>query len=180
MVDIEKHKNVEQVIRWYLSFLPPRHCKSILDIGAGTYAPYRGIMKNRCDRYAAMDIRPGKFVDYVCSVTEMPFKDNEWEWGWCVEVMEHLPSEIQEQAVMEILRVCQNAVFCYPIPIHPSFSADPGHVKVIFDFNSLNKERFHLKDKSSKTGRNVYIITEKGYRYPKDNIKPTSLVADWL
>jgi len=37
------HKNVEKVIRYYLSFLPPRDVESILDVECGTNAPYGGI-----------------------------------------------------------------------------------------------------------------------------------------
>ena len=180
-MDVSNHKNVEQVIRWYLSFLPPRYCKSILDIGAGESAPYRGILRNRCETYAALDIRPGKWVDYVCSVTEIPFSENEWEWGWCVETLEHIPQELQHQAVREILRVCQNVVFCFPTPIHPSFPADPGHVEVLFDFHKeIDKKEYNLLDKSSKTGRNVYIITEDGYKYPKNNITQASKISEWI
>ena len=92
MSNVHEHKNVENVIRYFLLFLPPKGRKNILDIGAGTSCPYRGVLSTRCGEYRALDVR-GAFpkVDFVMDLTEgTPFKDNEWEWGWCSEVVEHI------------------------------------------------------------------------------------------
>jgi hypothetical protein len=110
----------------------------------------------------------------------MPFENNEWEWGWCVETLEHVPQDIQVLAVEETLRVCQNVVFCYPTPTHPTFAADPGHVEVLVNFKNIPDSKWIVTDKSSKTGRNVYIIREKGYKDPIKNFKPLSEIKDWM
>ena len=87
MSNVHEHKNVENVIRYFLLFLPPKGRKNILDIGAGTSCPYRGVLSTRCGEYRALDVR-GAFpkVDFVMDLTEgTPFEDNQWEWGWCSE-----------------------------------------------------------------------------------------------
>ena len=35
LIDVSEHKNVENVIRYFLRYLPPRGAESILDIGGG-------------------------------------------------------------------------------------------------------------------------------------------------
>ena len=40
-------KNVENVIRYFLRYLPPRGAESILDIGGGCVAPYKGVLITR-------------------------------------------------------------------------------------------------------------------------------------
>jgi hypothetical protein len=166
---VRDHKNVEQVIRYYLGFLPPRDCESILDIGSGTDAPYRSILKNRCKRYAALDIRPGPLVDYVADCTNMRdlFDDNEWQWGWCTETIEHVPPGQKENAVIEIMRVCENCIFTYPTPAHPSFYLDPGHSVVKVDFRELFRDSHFVIDNSTKTGRAIITLKRRILKFEK-------------
>ena len=94
MIDVSSHKNVENVIRFFLSYLPPRGAESILDIGGGSTAPYKGVLQTRCKKYRNLDIRPGDRVDYCQDVVEgTDFKDKEWDWVWCSETLEHVPQE---------------------------------------------------------------------------------------
>ena len=145
-----RESNIESVIRYYLLFLPPRGVKSILDIGCGTTAPYRGLLRKRCERYTAFDIRLGKRVNVTGDLCSLPFKNKKYEWGWCVETIEHLKQKDQQKAIDEILRVCKNAVVTFPTPSHPSFDKDPTHNEVILDFSGWI-------DKSTKTGRCIFI-----------------------
>ncbi len=157
------HKNVENVIRYYLCFLPPRGRKNILDIGAGITAPYRGVLQTRCDTYKTLDIRESPLgrIDYVCDLTEgTSFKDDTWEWGWCVETVEHIPQDKQVIVVNEIIRICRNVVFTFPTPKHESFHDDPGHNEVIVDFNKFNN-KFNIVDKTTKTGRAIFVLLNK-------------------
>ena len=108
---VKTHKNVENVIRYYMSFIPPRGARSILDIGAGISMPYRGILSSRTTMYRSLDIRqnpdPKKQIDYVLDLTDgTQFKDYEWHWGWCAEVLEHIPEPIV--ALKEFNRLLKN------------------------------------------------------------------------
>lgn len=156
-MNLNKHKNVESVIRYYLLFLPPRNAYSILNIGGGITDPYEGVLKKRCvGRYANVDIRKGKKVDYVCDVTEgTPFTDDEWEWGWCSEVIEHIPQNKQQQFIDEVMRICRNAVFTFPTPEHQSFHLDPEHVEVVANFYY---QRFDVDYHRTKTGRCIITL----------------------
>jgi hypothetical protein len=58
----------------------------------------------------------------------------------------------------EILRICRNVTFTFPTPTHPTFYDDPGHVKVEID--PTNQETHTFWDKSTKTGRNIWIFTD--------------------
>jgi hypothetical protein len=156
------HKNVENVIRYYLLFLPPRGSDSILDIGCGISAPYRGVLQTRTKNYATVDLRPGPRVQYVMDVCNMKdFRDSEWHWGWCAETIEHVPPEMKEIATKEIMRVCRNCVFTYPTPLHDTFLADPGHTEVMIDWKKEFGETHYITDKSTKTGRSIIIIEQK-------------------
>ncbi len=160
--DVLDHLNVESVIRYYLRFLPPRGSESILDIGAGRTAPYSGILKNRCKVYAALDIREGPKVDYVADVCDLSiFQDGVWEWSWCVEMLEHIPSPLKLKAVKEIMRVCLNCVFTYPRPIHPSFASDPGHTEVRINWSVEFWKTHHILDRSTRTGRVIKILRRR-------------------
>ena len=80
-MNVNEHKNVENVIRYFLLFLPPRGRRSILDIGSGVTCPYRGVLEGHYvdgvyqgrlgigGKYRAIDIRgaPPK-VDYVMDI----------------------------------------------------------------------------------------------------------------
>ena len=158
---VAAHRNVEKIIRYYLAFLPPRDAHSILDIGAGVTAPYRGVLRARTARYASLDIRPSPIgrIDYVCDITQrLPFDDAEWHWGWCTETLEHVPPDLKLTAAREILRVCHSCVFTYPTPAHPTFAADPGHTEVTIDW--LTSFPSHaIVDATTSTGRAIIVCT---------------------
>ena len=164
MLKVEEHKNVEKVIRYYISFLPPRGVESILDIGCGITAPYSGMLKTRCKHYGSLDILEGPKVQYVYDLAKgTPFKNKEWEWGWCVEVLEHIDPILKEATVDEIMRICRNCVFTYPLPSFINFADDPGHTEVKIDWNKFTKTHT-ITNKTTKTGRAILILTEKNYK----------------
>jgi hypothetical protein len=170
-METTQHKNVEKVIRYYLNFLPPRGVDSILDIGSGVTTPYKGVLKNRCYHYRNLDQRKSENINYVFDVTKKtPFKDKEFEWGWCSEVVEHIPKKLQKKFVKEICRICKNVVFTYPSPEHPSFSADPGHVEVKVNFKKFSRD-FDIYVRKTLTGRNIVILSEDELLFTKKGIK---------
>jgi hypothetical protein len=164
-MNVDAHKNIENVIRYYLLFLPPRGCKSILDIGAGRSMPYKGVLQYRTNKYASLDIRQNNkgSIDHVVDLTEgTTFKKGQWHWGWCSEVIEHIPTELKEIVVKEILRICKNVVFTFPTPLHKSFHDDPGHVEVKLNPREIAKSTHKLfYDKSTKSGRNIWIFAQR-------------------
>lgn len=163
--DVLNHKNIENVIRFYLIYLPPRGCESILDIGSGINMPYKGVLQTRCINYKSLDIRqntnPKKQIDYICDLTQgTQFKNKKFHWGWCAETLEHIPPKLKTKVFEEILRICKNVVFTFPTPKHPTFYDDIGHTEV--KINPLNYiKKFNFTDKSTKTGRNIWIFTDK-------------------
>jgi ubiquinone/menaquinone biosynthesis C-methylase UbiE len=162
----------EGIIQYYLCFLPPRGVESILNIGGGTTDPYRKMLKPRCGKYANLDKRPGINVDFVCDILDgTPFRDKEWTWVWCSEVIEHIPQNKQQQFVDEIVRICKNVVFTFPTPKHPSFHLDPEHVEVIADFNYPG---FDVDYRRTKTGRCIITLQST-----KQKSRATS-VDEWL
>lgn len=167
-MDVSYHGNRESIIRCYFRVFPPRGIASILDIGSGRTAPYKGVLSSRCSEYHALDIREGPKVDTVADMTEgAPFPDGRWEWGWSSECLEHIPPPLQERFSAEVLRICRNVTFTFPTPAHPTFWGDPGHNRVGVNWKAY-KERFNLWDFSFKTGRAVVVITQKNIL-----VKPT-------
>lgn len=172
---LENHLNKESVIRYYLLFLPPKGTKSILDIGCGRSAPYSGMLKKRCERYKGLDIRSGSKVDIIADITDLSAIKETFEWGWCAEVIEHIEPDKKEQAIKEILKVCQNCVFTYPSKdfvmkdkddkIINSFFHDAGHSEVLIDWNQFS-ENYNIVDKSTKNGRKIIILKRKDYKEP--------------
>jgi hypothetical protein len=159
-----EHKNTEQVIRYYLAFLPP-HCESIINIGCGRNDPYGGILRNRCFRYWAFDIREGPKVDIVADITNYASfgaydLGAKFDYAWCSETLEHIVPELKKTAVENILNLCYNAIFTYPGPNHPSFSDDPGHSLVDIDWETF-KDRYTVHHIVTKTDRHVVILTQK-------------------
>lgn len=73
--------------------------KKTLEVGAFGSPSYSKFFKNRL----GIDIRPGRGVDLVASVYDLPFKNDEFEVVLCLGVLEHLEEPIK--AISEIKRV---------------------------------------------------------------------------
>ena len=160
-VPLDKHENVEQVIRYYLSFLPPRGCKNVIDIGCGRSAPYRGMLAARTGSYLSVDIREGDKVDVVCDIMKDDhFKEDQFQWGWCVEVLEHIPQDQQWKFFSIILNFCENLIITFPTPKHETFYLDPGHNEVVLTVEKIKAKypNLFIYDKSTKTGRNIWVF----------------------
>ncbi|MBT4697302.1 MAG: hypothetical protein HN982_08065 [Candidatus Marinimicrobia bacterium] len=165
-MNVTEHKNIENVIRYFLLFLPPRGRRSILDIGSGVNCPYKGVLKGRLGiggEYRALDIRgaPPK-VDHVMDLTKgSHFEDNHWEWGWCSEVIEHIDPDKKKIFVNEAIRICENIVFTFPTPkLKEVFYDDPGHTEVKINFEEEYSHSYQITDKTTKTGRAIIIMNK--------------------
>ena len=161
MLDVSTHKNVENVIRYFLLYLPPRGAESILDVGGGCTAPYKGVLQTRCEEYRNLDIRSGPGVDYVQDIVEgTDFEDKQWDWTWCSETLEHIPQKYMKTFVDEVCRISKNVVWTFPLPHSEPFPLDPGHSEAIVDMESYSKD-FHVFDKTTKSGRGIWIFARK-------------------
>ena len=167
LIDVSEHKNVENVIRYFLRYLPPRGAESILDIGGGCVAPYKGVLITRALKYRNLDIRPGPGVDYCQDLIEgTDFKDKEGDWAWCSETLEHIPQEYQKKFVDEACRICKNILWTFPMPFDAkgepafTFNDDPGHNEVIVDMKSYEKD-FQVFDLSTKTAKGIWLFARK-------------------
>ena len=160
-MDVSNHKNVENVIRYFLTYLPPRGVDSILDIGAGCNTPYKGVLQTRCRVYKSLDIRHSNKLDYVKDIIQgTNFEDKQWDWSWCSETLEHIPQEHMKTFVDEVCRISKNVVWTFPLPHAPAFDDDPGHSEVIVDMKSYDKD-FQVFDKTTKTGKGIWIFARK-------------------
>jgi ubiquinone/menaquinone biosynthesis C-methylase UbiE len=85
-------------------------CQSVLEVGVG-----KGLIRQlfKCIpniRYTCIDIAPDLEPDYVGSVLQMPFKDEEFDAILCCQVLEHLRLEDFLPALRELHRVSRRLV----------------------------------------------------------------------
>jgi glycosyltransferase involved in cell wall biosynthesis len=129
--DIEKHLhdplNLEGVQGSRLNLIP-KSCEpqKVLDLGSGVTKPYKQHLKH-LGEYVAVDIKGGKGI-IEADARELPFKDKEFGFVWCSEVIEH--SLEPEKIVDEAKRVGVHGVILFPTPLNPNFSMDPEHTEV--------------------------------------------------
>src|SRR5262245_24816765 len=104
-------ENWMQPVRWV-----PRETESLLDVGCNVgehlssyAAAYPQI------RLSGVDINPAAVAMaranlpqadlHVTSATVLPFSDNSFDCVTCIEVLEHIPAALREQALAEVRRV---------------------------------------------------------------------------
>lgn len=60
--------------------------------------------------HVTLDIAEDLFPDYIGSVTNMPFKDGQFDLVLCCQVLEHLPFKYFQSSLQEIKRVVRHKV----------------------------------------------------------------------
>jgi SAM-dependent methyltransferase len=100
------------VLRSVLSELPAQSNLTLLDVGCGTlglaeFLPGVGVV--------GMDLEPPPdfipdFTFVLGNITALPFPDRSFPIVSCIDVLEHLPLEVREQAINELVRVAAHAV----------------------------------------------------------------------
>ncbi len=123
---IKAPKNLEGVQNWRLSFIP-RTCmpRKVLDIGCGVTQPYRKHLEG-LGEYVGVDIRDGHNSDVmVADAHSLPFKDGEFGFIWCSELLEHVDDP--QRVVDEAKRVGKHGVILFSTPQNTYFKLDPSH-----------------------------------------------------
>ena len=115
--------------------------KRMLEIGSG-----RGYLQDVVADYTGLDISPSVKRFYhkpfvLGSATSMPFRDSEFDGGWSIWVLEHVPNP--EAALSEIRRVMKNGAVFY---LFPAWDCDPWlgrrlHRAAVFRFQLLEQAR---------------------------------------
>lgn len=88
---------LQDQIKRHASFIKGR----VLDIGAGSYPRYKNLFT--FDEYVSMDIAPGKGIDAVGKIENIPFPDNSFDSIICTQVLGDVFDV--EKAFLEIKRV---------------------------------------------------------------------------
>lgn len=94
---------------WIIRNMVDRKVNSVLEVGVGS-GVVASYLRNIGVQVTTFDIDPSLKPDHLGSVTELPFRDGEFEAISCCEVLEHMPFEQSEKAIGELYRVAQKYV----------------------------------------------------------------------
>ncbi len=128
--DIEKRikapKNLEGVQNWRLAFIPPICMpRKVLDLGSGLTTPYKRYLEP-LGEYVAIDNRVnGQSGIMKADAHNLPFKDGEFGFLWCSEMLEHVDNP--ERVLAEAKRVAKHGVILFSTPQNSFFKLDPEH-----------------------------------------------------
>jgi SAM-dependent methyltransferase len=121
-----RNRAVAAAVRSLLSSVPPsRSCPpSLLDVGCGAVgiAPYLPECRVLgVDLVAPDDLDAGRpsFRFQRGNITSLPFPDRSFSVVTCIDVVEHLPVELRERAIREVVRVAEHA-FVIACPFGPN------------------------------------------------------------
>lgn len=147
---------------WYqASLILEKKVKNVLEIGPGA-GVVTNFLRSAGIKVTTLDIDKELKPDVVASVLKMPFGDNEFDLVLASEVLEHLPFENLERALLEIKRVAKKEV----IITLPEF----GHILLYLGIkipwipfkNIFIKTSFPLK-KHVFDGQHYWEIGKQGY-----------------
>lgn len=131
LADIEKRlkepMNCEGVAEFILHLIP-QSCNpaKVLDIGCGVHLSYRPHLQ-RLGEYVGIDTRSATGVT-VMDAHNLKFRDKEFGFVWCVEVLEHCQNPAK--VLREAKRVGVHGAFVFSTPESRNFKADPTHKEV--------------------------------------------------
>ncbi len=126
--DIEKRihgpKNLEGIQPGRLNLIP-KTCapRKVLDIGCGVTQPYRTALEHLGD-YVGIDTKNGPGVKRM-DAHNLSFKDKEFGFVWCSEVLEHVKDPVKVLA--EAKRVGKHGVCIFSTPANKFFTMDAEH-----------------------------------------------------
>jgi len=133
--------------------------KSVLEIGVGnkTVSDY---LKKQGIEITTLDMDESLRPDFVASVIEMPLEDNFFDLVLCAEVLEHLPFDNFEKALLELKRVTKKYLVLslphFGPPIKFSFKIPFfKEIKIAFKIPFYQQHQFK--------GEHYWEIGKKGY-----------------
>lgn len=114
---MKKFQQTREIIEYTQKYISGK----TLDLGAGS-AKYRDMIKPKTSEYLAFDMVPGKNIDIVGNVLDLPFLDNTFDTVISTQVLEHV--EKPWVMVKEIYRVLKPGGICilttpFLTPYHP-------------------------------------------------------------
>jgi len=118
--------------------------KKVLDVG-GAKGEFCKILYElrKCDAIN-VDPYPGDYIwpkTVVAFADNLPFEDNEFDLVICRGVLEHIPTEKQQQSVNEMYRVTKTGGICY-IMIPPWYNPHAGHHLKPFHYLPFKMAKF--------------------------------------
>lgn len=159
--DFKKYINKPRWMSYYyqLKFIYELKPGKVLEIGTGNNFLKKQLSKEMI--YKTMDIADDLNPDILGSVNNIPLKDNSFDLICCFQVLEHLPFNLFEKSIKEIVRVSKkNAFISLPCcSLQPTFGFK---IPLISEFRiSLNIPKFWKKYKFD--GEHYWEIGSHGY-----------------
>lgn len=148
-----------------LIFLKKINGINVVEVGVGSKI-FSAVLNAKKKKVTTVDIDPELMPDYVASVTELPFKNNQFDLAVAFEVLEHIKFADFRQAISELTRISKYGVIISIPDVRPyvSFSIK---IPLINTFSFVGTVPVSLK-KDSFDGEHYWEIGRKNY--PKRRI----------
>ncbi|RLI46533.1 hypothetical protein DRO69_02815 [Candidatus Bathyarchaeota archaeon] len=124
----------------------PRGKGLALDIGSGKLCLAKRVLEEKGYNYVSLDVRSSRRVMVVGDARYLPFRDRAFDFVWCNQVLEHIPTEDQLRVVEEARRVGKHGCIIYPSESLDCYWYDPDHKQISCGVKKISeiKEGFYV------------------------------------
>lgn len=151
---------------WYqLHEVMVHSANNVLEIGTGSGLFKVLLTAFKQDVYS-VDIDPSLEPDYVASVTNLPFIDNQFDMVVCFQVLEHIPYEKFPLALDEICRVARSKVIISIPDAMPLWTVSIYIPRYGTKSLMIRRPRFKIPDHIFD-GQHYWEINKRGYELDK-------------